>query len=97
MDKVYDLSLREGDSGKIDFLCACVEGFSDLWEEFAGTSYRGNSLEGLLSDRLEWLYSKNFTIASGVREEVKSMLPCSMTAKEFEDIVDKHIDRYLEK
>lgn len=97
MDNVYELELREGDSGKIDFLCRCVEGFSVLWGEFAGTSYRGNSLEGFLSDRLEWLdYDSLFIIAKDIRNEVRSLLPCSMTAEDFEAIMDKHIDRYLE-
>lgn len=95
--RLYDLRLREGDSGKIEFLCVCVEGFDDLWKEFAGTSYRWNILEGLLPDRLEWVgYDNLLTIAKDIRDEVRSTLPCSMTAKDFEKIVNKHIDRYLE-
>ena len=95
MGRVYVLDEREGVLGASKFLCDSVEGFEGLWEEYAGTSLSWFNLERFLSRMKRFKPIECFEIAEDIRKEVRLMLPCYMSAKEFKSIVDKHIDKYF--
>lgn len=86
---MYKLELIDND---MSYLCLSVKGFIPLWRELIlllDLSYREYDfpLEAILSD---WM-GLDVILASSkseeIRNKIKSLLPCKMSAKELQSII----------
>lgn len=86
---MYNLVLVDGSLG---YLCISVRGFIPLWEEcilLLGLSYGEYNypLEAILRDEMGLDVASARNKTEEIRNKVKSLLPCTMSAKELHSII----------
>lgn len=86
---MHDLELIDND---VSYLCLSVRGFIPLWREFVlllDLSYREYDfpLEAIIRDWMGLDVILASSKSDAIRNKVKSLLPCKMSAKELQSII----------
>lgn len=86
-EKLYHITKGAKRFSYVDYLCVSLDGFEELWEDFIGEGSDEISLTGYFMEKTYLDYWESLERANALRARIKSMVPCSLTLKQFEELV----------
>lgn len=86
-EKLYYITKGSPRFAHCEHLCVSLDGFEELWEDYIGEEFKDASLTGYFMETEDLDYWESLKRANALRAEIKSMVPCSLTLKQFEELV----------